>query len=141
MRSGTGSWPVGALLQSAALGCLVAGWMVGGLPRVPPISLAAQEHLRLAATASSVPGQAAVRSLRRLPGIGRTRARRVADERWRRGGVFPVSEWDQVPGIGAATVARLLVELEHAGESRFGGDLGTLERSSSIDWSPSTELR
>jgi hypothetical protein len=43
--------------------------------------------------------------------------------------------------IGAATVARLLVELEHAGESRFGGDLGTLERSSSIDWSPSTELR
>ncbi|MBI1382938.1 MAG: hypothetical protein GC161_17840 [Planctomycetaceae bacterium] len=55
------------------------------------------------------------RELRHLPGIGDRRAKDIADERWRRGGHFPVDRWHELRGIGPLTQAAVREELRRRG--------------------------
>lgn len=68
--------------------------------RPPP----AGPHIDAAEPSAVDPRSAPARELRRLPGIGRSRAEAIVRARWERGGLPPLTEID---GIGERTAERI----------------------------------
>lgn len=85
--------------------CGVLGAMLAcDLSRPPVEPLSSGERVRY--LAEDDPGTQSPRELQRIPGLGQGRARAVAQVRWARSGSVPAT-WEEVPGIGPATAAKV----------------------------------
>lgn len=107
---GRSTGPAVLVTLLAALGPSLAAGLVSTLVPPPDRALTAvhwaaglERHLSLDGVALRACGP---RDLRRLPGIGSTRALAIARARWARGGRFPLEDWTSIRGIGAVTVDR-----------------------------------
>jgi hypothetical protein len=101
---------VGCVGTREPLWCVVlVGWVattwLGGAWEPPP--------LRNADTTADVlrpapdPERASARELRRLPGIGETRALEIVRDRWERRATGAPLEWGSIRGVGPLTERRI----------------------------------